>query len=156
MKKTILILAFLMLSINATDLLKRDTNLLAKGKAVMFIFDSKTCSYCDLLKKDFSTNKQMQNLAKNFNIYLINKDTEKNFLVGEKQKKETTTTLRMAFSVKTTPNIIMFDKNWNKIFQLPGYANPKQMIVFMKFVKGINEKTFKVTNWQKYLKDNGI
>ena len=43
----------------------------------------------------------------------------------------------MAFASKATPNIVMFDKKWNKIFQVPGYADPSQMTTFMKFVQGV-------------------
>ena len=57
---------------------------------------------------------------------------------------------------KTTPNIVMFDKKWNKIFQLPGYAHPAQMITFMKFIDGLHSGDYTAKDWQKYLKDNGV
>jgi thioredoxin-related protein len=50
----------------------------------------------------------------------------------------------------------MFDKKWNKIFQLPGYADPSQMITFMKFVKGLDEGKYTTKEWRKFLKDNGV
>lgn len=156
MKKILLITALFLSSLFADNLLKTDTRLVANGKGVMFIFESSTCPYCELLKKDFQENKQMQELAKEFNIYLINQDKEENFIVGETKKKETTTTLRMAFLAKATPNIVMFDKDWNRIFQLPGYAHPQQMITFMKFIKGLHKGTYTTKDWQKYLKDNGV
>ena len=71
----------------------------------------------------------MNTLAKEFNIYLINREREQDYIVGETKKAETTTTLRMAFAAKSTPNIVIFDKHWNRIFQLPGYAHPQQMII---------------------------
>ncbi len=138
------------------ELLKRQTNLVADGKAVMFIFDSKTCSYCEILKKDFKSNKKMNTLAKNFNIYLIDKDAQEDYVVGKAKKKENTTTLRMAFMVQATPSIIMFDKNWNKIFQVPGYASPKQMSTFMTFVLGVQNGKYKLEDWQKYIKESGV
>lgn len=157
MKKTIALLLFFSSFIFSQDVLKKESKLITENKGVIFIFDSKTCAYCDVLKKDFKNNKQMNELAKNdFNIYLIDKDKEEEFVVGEKQKKETTTTLRMAFAVKSTPNIIMFDKSWNKIVQLPGYTTPEQMIIFMNFVKGINNKKYTVKDWNSYLKANKI
>lgn len=60
----------------------------------------------------------MNELAKEFNIYLINREKEKDYIVGKTEKKETTTTLRMAFAAKSTPNILMFDKkNGIKFFK---------------------------------------
>lgn len=156
MRKLLFVITLLLTSVFAEDLLKKDTRLVAEGKAVMFIFESKTCPYCDLLKTDFKENKEMAELGKEFNIYLINQEQEQDYVVGKTKKKETTTTLRMAFLAKSTPNIIMFDKNWNKIFQLPGYAHPAQMITFMKFIKGLHEGKYTTKQWQKYLKDNGV
>jgi thioredoxin-related protein len=140
----------------ASELFNYDNKLVADGKAVMFIFESKTCPYCEILKKDFANNKEMNALAKKFNIYLINQDVENDYIIGATKRKETTTTLRMAFMVKGTPNIIMFDKKWNKIFQLPGYADPSQMITFMKFVQGIQDGKYKSSQWKEFLKDNGV
>ena len=155
--KTLLILSiFLIHTCFANELFDKGTNLVANNKAVMFIFESSSCGYCEILKKDFINNKEMNALAKKFNIYLINQDDEQNFVVGETKKKETTTTLRLAFSVKGTPNVIMFDKNWNKMFQLPGYADPSQMITFMKFVQGVQDGKYKSSQWRKFLKDNGV
>lgn len=156
MKKLLLIITLLISSLFADNLLKTDTRLVAEGKGVIFIFESDTCAYCDLLKKDFKENKQMTELGKEFNIYLINNQKELDYVVGKTKKKETTTTLRMAFMAKNTPNIVIFDKNWNRIFQLPGYAHPAQMITFMKFVKGIHAGTYKAKDWKKYLEDNGV
>jgi len=156
MKKLLLVITLLLSSVFADDLLKTDTRLVAQGKGVMFIFESDTCPYCDLLKKDFKNNKEMAELGKEFNIYLINREKNLDYVIGKTKKKLTTTSLIMAFTAKSSPNIVMFDKNWNKIFQLPGYAHPQQMITFMKFIKGLHEGTYKTSEWKKYLKDNGI
>ncbi|PLY04197.1 MAG: thioredoxin [Arcobacter sp.] len=156
MMKLLFTILLLISSIFASDLFKSENELVANGKGVMFIFESNTCSYCDLLKKDFKENKEMNELAKEFNIYLINREREVDYLVGEKKKKETTTTLRMAFAAKSTPNIVIFDKHWNRIFQVPGYAHPAQMITFMKFVKGLHDGRYNTTEWKKFLKDNGV
>jgi len=156
MKKLLLIVCLLLSSIFAEDILKTDNKLVAEGKGVIFIFESNSCPYCELLKKDFKENTHMQELAKEFNIYLINRENEKDYIVGKTQRKETTTTLRMTFAAKSTPNIVMFDKHWNRIFQLPGYAHPAQMITFMTFIKGLHSGKYKTDEWQKYLKDNGV
>lgn len=156
MKKLLLIVFLIFSNLFANELFQDGNKLVANGKGVMFIFESDTCPYCDVLKKDFKENEEMKTLAKEFNIYLINREKEQDYLVGEVKKKETTTTLRMAFAAKTTPNIIMFDKHWNKIFQLPGYASPSQMITFMKFVKGLHDGKYKTKDWEKYLRENGV
>lgn len=155
MKKILLVLSLFMVSVFA-DIYNDETRLIAQGKGVMFIFESKSCPYCELLKKDFKENKEMKELSKGFNIYFINQDNQKDYVVGKTKKQETTTTLRMAFMAKTTPNIVMFDKKWNKIFQLPGYAHPAQMITFMKFIDGLHNGDYTAKDWQKYLKDNGV
>lgn len=156
MKKIALIVFLLISSVFSSEIFQKGNELVANGKGVMFIFESNTCQYCDLLKKDFKENKQMNELAKEFNIYLIDREKEQDFIVGKTKKKETTTTLRMTFSTKNTPTITIFDKNWNRIFQLPGYAHPAQMITFMKFVKGLHEGKYKTDEWKKFLKDNGV
>ena len=156
MKKVLLTFLFLVGSLFSSELFKSGNELVANGKAVIFIFESNTCQYCDLLKKDFKENKEMNELAKAFNIYLIDRDKEQDFIVGKTKRKETTTTLRMTFSTKNTPTITIFDKNWNRIFQLPGYAHPEQMITFMKFVKGLQDGTYKPDEWKKFLKNNGV
>ena len=156
MKKILLTFLLLFVSAFSNDLFKNGNELVANGKGVIFIFESDTCPYCDLLKKDFRENKDMNKLAKEFNIYLIDRDKEQNYLVGKTKREETTTTLRMAFSTKNTPTITIFDKKWNRIFQLPGYAHPEQMITFMKFVVGLQNGTYKTNEWQKFLKDNGV
>ena len=155
-KKILLSFLLLINVVYANDLFKKGNEIVANGKGVILIFESTTCAYCDLLRTDFKENKKMNALAKEFNIYLINKDAEQEYIVGEKKKKETTTTLRLAFLSKNTPNIVIFDKNWNRIFQVPGYAHPAQMTTFMKFVKGLHEGKYKSTDWQKFLKDNGV
>lgn len=156
MKRFLLALLILSSSLFSSELFQSGNKLVANGKSVMFIFERKSCSYCEVLKRDFHTNKEMNTLAKKFNIYFISQDEEKEYIVGRTKKKETTTTLRLAFLAKETPNIVMFDKDWNKIFQLPGYADPSQMLTFMKFVQGVQNKKYKSSQWQKFLKDNGV
>ena len=157
MFKKVLLSLFLLFNVTFAQSLFQEANeIVADGKGVIMVFESSTCPYCDLLKKDFKENKQMNTLASEFNIHFINKEVEREYIMGEKKRKETTTTLKMAFMAKNTPNIVIFDKNWNRIFQIPGYAHPGQMITFMKFVKGLHEGTYKPDQWQKFLKENGV
>lgn len=155
-KKALLSIVLLMNIAFADELFQSGNKIITQGKGVIMVFESLSCQYCELLKKDFKEIKEMNTLAKGFNIYFLNKETERDYLVGEKERKETTTTLRMAFLAKNTPNIVIFDKHWNKIFQIPGYAHPAQMITFMKFVKGLEEGKYKPDEWQKFLNENGV
>lgn len=157
MIKKILLSFLLLVNISFADSLFQEGNeIVTNGKGVIIVFESSTCQYCELLKEDFTKNKEMNSLAKEFNIHFINKEMEQEYIMGEKKRKETTTTLKMAFMAKNTPNIVIFDKHWNRIFQLPGYAHPQQMITFMKFVKGLQDGNYKPDEWQKFLKENGV
>jgi thioredoxin-related protein len=143
--------------LNANDsILQHTTKLVANGKNVLLVFETKTCLYCKIFEKDIEQNKILHNLLKkNFNVYSIPLDEYYEYDMGDKKtpKKTNTTSLKMGFSVKATPQIIIFDKHWNKIIQLPGYANPKQMIIFLNYViKGI----YKKEGLKKYLQVSGI
>jgi len=140
------------------ELFKEGNKIVSDGNGVMLIFDSKACSYCDILKKDLKENKKLNAFAKKFNIYLIPKEEYKEYEMGDKvpAKKVNTTSLAMAFNVKGSPNIIIFDKHWNKIFHIPGYADPAQMTTFLKFVDGLHNGKYDTKDWQKYLKEEGV
>ncbi len=160
MKKLINIFIFIVLAItvsNAKDsILQHTTKLVANGKNVMLLFETKTCPYCKIFKKDIEQNKALHKLLKeNFNVYSIPLDEYHEYEMGDIKppKKTNTVSLKMGFTVKATPQIIMFDKNWNKIIQLPGYADPSQMIVFINYiVKGI----YKTKGLKEYLQESGM
>ena len=160
MKKIINILIFILLALtvsNAQDsILQHTTKLVANGKNVMLLFETKTCPYCKIFKKDIEQNKALHKLLKeNFNVYSIPLDEYHEYEMGDIKppKKTNTVSLKMGFTVKATPQIIMFDKNWNKIIQLPGYADPSQMIVFINYiVKGI----YKTKGLKEYLQESGM
>jgi thioredoxin-related protein len=154
MKKLILIFSFLITSLFSNDIIKNSTDIVTNGKAVMLIFSSKTCPYCELFKKDLIENKELNNLAKQMNIYEIKRDEYKEYTLWGKPTN--LKTLEMTFSIKVTPNVIIFDKLGRKIWQVPGYADPSIMIPYLKFVKGLNDGSLKITDWKKYLQDAGI
>ena len=159
MKKIVLVL-FILLSVtvlNAKDsILQHTTKLVANGKDVMLLFETKTCPYCKVFKKDIEQNKALHKLLKdNFNVYSIPLDEYHEYEMGDRKppKKTNTISLKMGFTVKATPQIVMFDKNWNKIIQLPGYASPSQMIIFINYiVKGI----YKTKGLKEYLQETGM
>ncbi len=143
--------------LNAGDnLLKKSTKIVANGKNVLLLFETKSCPYCKLFKKDIEQNKVMHKLLKdNFNLYSIPIDEYHEYEMGDKNppKKTNTISLKMGFAVKATPQIVIFDKEWNKIIQLPGYADPHQMIIFLNYVaKGI----YKKEGLKKYLQETGL
>ena len=67
-KKLLITITLLSSLAFANNVLKTDTRLVAQGKAVMFIFESSSCPYCEVLKKDFKENKEMVLLVENRNI----------------------------------------------------------------------------------------
>jgi thioredoxin-related protein len=154
---TLLILIFSFSIAQASDTVLQHTDkLVANGKNVLLLFESKGCPYCQVFKKDIEKDKLLHKLLKeNFNVYSIPLDEYHEYEMGDKNppKKTNTTSLKMGFTVKATPQIIMFDKNWKKIIQLPGYADPEMMKIFINYiVKGL----YKKESLDKYLKETGL
>jgi len=154
MKKLILLITFLVSQLFSFDMIKNSTDIVTNGKPVMLIFSSKTCPYCDLFKKDLLHNKELNALAKQMNIYEIKRDEYKEYTLWGKPTN--LRTLEQIFMIKVTPNVVIFDKNGRKVWQVPGYAEPSIMIPYLKFVKGLDDGTFKITQWQDYLKKEGV
>jgi len=153
----IIFLCFSFVGVQANDTILKHTNkLVANGKNVLLLFETKTCPYCEMFKKDIKEDKLLHKLLKeNFNVYSIPLDEYHEYEMGDQTppKITNTTSLKMGFTVKATPQIIMFDKNWNKIIQLPGYADPNMMKIFINYiVKGI----YKKEDLDKYLKETGL
>jgi thioredoxin-related protein len=154
MKKLILIITIFLSSLSATDIINPSTDIKTNGKAVMLIFSSATCPYCDLLKKDLQQHKELNTLAKKMNIYEIRRDIYKEYTMWGKPTN--LRSMEQAFMVKVTPNIIMFDKTGRKIWQIPGYTSPKTMVSYIKFINGLDNGKYKITQWREYLQKEGI
>ncbi len=160
MSKRVLILIFFCLfyvtSQADVSIIKHTDKLVANGKNVLLFFETKTCPYCEVFKKDVKNDKLLHKLLKeNFNVYAIPLDEYHDYEMGDQNppKKTNTASLKMGFTVKATPQIIMFDKNWKKIIQLPGYADPSMMKIFINYiVTGI----YKKEDLNKYLQDTGL
>ncbi len=158
-KKILLSILLTLTFVNAKadkPLLQHTDKLVANGKNVFLLFESKSCAYCEVLKKDIKEDKELHKLLKdNFNVYSIPIDEYHEYQMGDKipPKKTNTVSLKMGFTVKATPQVIMFDKDWNKIIQLPGYADPSMMKIFVKYIaNGI----YKKEKLNKYLKESGL
>lgn len=154
MMKYILALILVVSTLFANGLIQKSKDIVTNGKPVMLLFESKTCPYCDLFKKDLIENKELNTLAKNMNIYSIPRDEYHEYTLWGKPTN--TRSLEMTFAIKVTPNILIFDKTGRKIWQVPGYADPSIMIPYIKFVKGLDNGTYKITDWRTYLQKEGI
>ena len=158
MKILIGLLAFIFSTslLQAEALISYDSKLKANGKNVMLILGSKGCPYCEVLKKDITENNELSSLIKDkMNVYYIPVDEQKNYEIGDKAPavKTTSLSLKMQFGSRITPTVIMFDKDWNKIIQFPGYAYPFQMKHFLNY---LNNDIYKDTDLTSYLKKAGI
>lgn len=143
-------------SIIAADLISYDKKLKSNGKNVMFILGSKNCPYCEVLKKDINTNKELSSLIKGkMNVYYIPIDEQLDYEIGDKTPavKTTSLSLKMQFGSRVTPTVVMFNNKWERIIQLPGYADPKQMKSFLKY---LNNDIYKNKDLGEYLKEEGI
>lgn len=160
MKKLLLSLFLclgLALHVNAADdLVDYSNNIKADGKGVLLILGSSSCPYCEVLMKDINTNKELRPLVEEaMNVYYIPVDQQVPVKMGDKspQMETNSVSLKMQFGSRVTPTIVMFDKEWKKIIQLPGYADPNQMKIFVTYVK---EELYKTTPLGDYLKEKGL
>lgn len=154
MGKIILFITLVVSQLFSFNMINKSTDIVTDGKPVMLIFSSKTCPYCDLFKKDLIQNKELNALAKEMNIYEIKRDEYKEYTLWGKPTN--LRSLEQAFMIKITPNIVIFDKSSRKIWQVPGYADPSIMIPYLKFVKGLDDGTYKITDWRTFLQKAGI
>ncbi len=132
-----------------------ENKLKANGKNVMLILGSKNCSYCDALKKDLNDDFLKNAIKDKMNIYYVPVDEQVSVEIGDKNPpvKTTSLSLKMQFGSRVTPTIVIFNKNWKRLIQLPGYASPKQMKAFIEYV---NEEIYKKKDLSDYLKEKGI
>jgi thioredoxin-related protein len=154
MKKIILLTLTLISLVFSNTLIKNSTDIKTDGKAVLMLFSTSTCSYCEIFKKDIQDNKELNKLIKQMNVYEIKRDEYKEYTLWG--KKTNLRSMERAFLVKITPNIVIFDKKGRKIWQIPGYADPAMMSTYIKFVLGLNDGTYKVTQWREYLEKKDI
>lgn len=154
--KLFILLTIFISSVIASDIISYSNKLKANGKNVMLILGSKNCPYCETLTKDINTNEALISLIKDkMNVYYIPVDEQLNFEIGDKNPpvKTTSLSLKMQFGSRVTPTIVMFNKDWKRIIQLPGYADPKQMKSFLKY---LNTGIYKDKDLGEYLKEEGI
>jgi len=154
MKKIILLLSLLTTLIMADTIVKRATEIPLSGKPVIFIFDSKTCPYCEKLEGELNNVTFLRDLAAQFDVYAIARDDHKIYkLFG---KDVSTQELQMSYHVKATPNIVIFNKKAEKMFQMPGYISPLPLSKMLEFTLGVDSGKFQKSDWAKYLYSNNV
>jgi thioredoxin-related protein len=124
------------------------------SKNVIFIFGTKTCGYCDLLKKDIDTNPTINALIKDkIKVYYISIDEGgEEYIMGD-GKKTTNISLKLQFGTKQTPTVVLFDEKWKQVLTSPGYPPPPLFEVYLKYLL---EDIHETKDLQSYLKEVGI
>lgn len=150
------LVSLLIVSAMQADIISYDNKLKANGKNVMLILGSKNCPYCDVLKKDLNNDKELKSLIQDkMHVYYVPIDEQVSVEMGDSTPpvKTSSLSLKMQFGSRVTPTIVMFDKQWSRVIQVPGYADPKQMKAFVKYV---NSGAYKDKDLGEYLKKEGI
>ena len=106
---------------NTTDLNKAISDAQSQNKSILLIFDQDGCYYCDLLKENTLSNK---NLISKLNdgyitvIVDINKEPQ----------------LAAKYQVFGTPSLIFLDSNQKQIGKIGGYVDANE---FLDYIKGM-------------------
>lgn len=106
---------------NTTDLTKAVSDAQSHNKHVVLIFDQDDCYYCDLLKKDTLSDKNL--------ISQLNKDYITVFIDINAQPQ-----LASKYKVFGTPTIVFLDANQKEIGRIDGYVNADE---FSDYIKGM-------------------
>ncbi len=153
-KKTAFLFMLSITVIFAESIVKREMEISLTGKPIIYIFDSKTCPYCEKLEKELNEVTFLNDIAKKFDIYAISRDEQKIYKVLGKDVSMQE--LQMSYRVKATPNIVIFNSKAEKMFQTPGYVDPVSLSKMMEFVLGVENGTYKKSEWAKYLYGNKV
>ena len=154
MKKVLLLSLMLISFVFGESVVQRSIEIPLSDKPTMFIFDSKTCPYCEKLEKELDGILFLNDVAKKFNIYAIARDDHKIYkLFG---RDVSTQELQMSYHVKATPNIVILNKSAQKMFQTHGYVSPLPLSKMMEFVLGVDSGKYKKSEWSEYLYKSNI
>jgi thioredoxin-related protein len=154
MKKIVFLFALFATLLMADSIIKRVIEIPMAGKPIMFIFDSKTCPYCEKLEGELNNVTFLNDLAKQFDVYAIPRDDHKIYkLFG---KDVSTQELQMSYHVKATPNVVIFNKKAEKMFQMPGYISPLPLSKMLEFTLGVDSGKYQKSEWAKYLYSNNV
>ncbi|NPA51090.1 MAG: thioredoxin fold domain-containing protein [Epsilonproteobacteria bacterium] len=123
-------------------------------KPIILIFDTKTCPYCEKLKRDLTTNKELKKEADSFDIYQIPRDRPTTYKIFGVESN--TQMLEMLYKVKVSPYIVILDSKGNKVWQIPGYIDPFKLSKLLKFTKALEKGEVKRENWKEFLLKEGV
>jgi len=149
MKKIIAITVLLLEMLFAGNVVKQQIEIPMTSHPIMYIFDSKTCPYCEKLKSELNTLPDLKKLAQSFDIYSIPRDDHKIYKIFG--KSVSTQELQMSYRVKATPNVVILNHKGEKMFQTPGYIGPKPLAKMMEFTLGVAEGKYQKSEWAKFL-----
>lgn len=109
-------------SLNSSDNYEQSLeNAKVENKSIVLVFDQKSCSWCEVFKRNTLENQEViDNLNSKFITVIV--DINKNPEVASK------------YSVYGTPTIIFLDSNANEIKRNEGYLPPDE---FLEVIKGI-------------------
>ena len=154
MKKIFLLLILVSSAVFSNSIIKRTTDIPLSGKPVIFIFDSKTCPYCEKLEGEIDNITFLNAVAQKFDIYAIPRDDHKIYKIFGKDIS--TQELQMSYHIKATPNIVILNKKAEKMFQTHGYISPLPLSKMMEFVIGADSGKYKKSDWSKFLYDSKL
>lgn len=109
-------------SLNSSDNYEQSLeNAKVENKSIVLVFNQKSCSWCEVFKRNTLENQEViDNLNSKFITVIV--DINKNPEVASK------------YSVYGTPTIIFLDSNANEITRNEGYLPPDE---FLEVIKGI-------------------
>lgn len=106
--------------LNATTNVTEAINIAdAENKAILLIFDQDSCYYCDLLKSNVLTDKEVQNELNENYIVTIVEVNEYPQLAGE-------------FQIVGTPTIVVLDSNLTETARIGGYVEVDELLSALK------------------------
>ena len=106
---------------NTTDLNKAISDAQSQNKSILLIFDQDGCYYCDLLKENTLSNKELISKLNDGYITVI-VDINKNPQLAAK------------YQVFGTPTMIFLDSNQKQIGKIDGYVEANE---FLDYIKGM-------------------
>lgn len=106
--------------LNATTNVTEAINIAdAENKAILLIFDQDSCYYCDLLKSNVLTDKEVQNELNENYIVTIVEVNEYPQLAGE-------------FQIVGTPTIVVLDSNLTETARIGSYVEADEFLSALK------------------------
>lgn len=133
-----------------------EPKIITNEKNNLFIFESASCSYCEILKHDIKQDGLLKKALSSFNIYYISIDSNIDYtFVDAKGESQQTSNiaLKVQYGVRATPTLIFFDSDWQTLLQIPGYIDKTMMTKLSEYVgKGI----YKTKELKVYMQENNL